>query len=147
MEKLKVYVALSLTHVKTEAEKDEVRAFMKWLPATFDVEILKWAFDLERWEPQPVADIYAYDTERVKAADLMIVLYLSNDGSDGRGGEVVNRVENGGGKPVLGFAREGVRVSRYAADCLKGAGTPIRTFKEFSETGPAISEALDRLRR
>ena len=135
-----LYVAVSLTHVKTEQERQEIRDFLKWLEVTFHVRILTWAFDLDTWTPLPVDDIYEYDTKKVLAADMMIVLYLSNDGSDGRGGEVVNRTNSG--KPILAFAREGVKVSRYSADRLKGVGSGIKTFRTFTDMEDSINRAL-----
>lgn len=132
-----VYVATSLTHVKTEAEKDELRAMLKWIVAEFDITLLKWAFDVDTWTPEPVDNIYDYDTERVRGADLVIVLYFSNDGSDGRGGEVVNRLEVAK-KPVIVFAKEGVRVSRYPGDCFKKFGIPVQTFKDVEDMRPSI---------
>jgi hypothetical protein len=140
-----VYIAISLTHVKTEQEKDEVRAFLKWLEVTFDISILTWAFDVERWEAKPVDNIYDFDTDRVKSADLMIALYLSNDGSDGRGGEVINRVEVAK-KPILAFSKQGVRVSRYPVDCLKKIGVGVIPFSTFDDMAMPIQEALNRIR-
>ena len=139
-----VYVATSLTHVKTDAEKKELRDFLAWLVTEFNIKLLKWAFDTDTWSPEPVENIYEYDTNMVKEADLVIALYLSDAGSDGRGGEVVNRIEVAK-KPIRSFAKEGVRVSRYPADCFKKHHVPIQTFKDFKEMAPAIREALELL--
>lgn len=136
-----VYVALSLTHVKTDTEKGEIRSFLKWLEITFNVKILLWAFDTDTWLPKEVGNIYKFDSDRVLSADLMIVLYLSNEGSDGRGGEVVLRTTNQ--KPIVAFAKEGVRVSRYPGDCLKMHGTEIVIFKTFDDMEPTIRKALE----
>lgn len=139
--KTTVYVALSLTHVRTDEEKDMVRRFLPWLEQTFDITLLRWAFDLDTWTPKPVADIYEYDTSRVMNADLMIALYLTNEGSDGRGGEVVNRVERSG-KAVIAFAKQGIKVSRYSSDCLKKVGANVMAFNSFEDMMPAIKAAL-----
>lgn len=139
-----VYIAVSLTHVKTEEEKCQMRAFLAWIEEAFDVELLRWAFDTEKWLPLPVDNIYDYDTERVKEADLMIALYLSNDGSDGRGGEVVNRLEVAR-KPVLALVKKGVRVSRYSTDCLEKHRMPIVEFEKLVDAEPAIRDALSRI--
>jgi hypothetical protein len=136
-----VYVALSLSHVRTDEEKDAVKRFLSWLETTFDITLLRWAFNTETWTPEPVADIYEFDTEKVLGSDLMIALYLTNEGSDGRGGEVVNRVERSD-KAVVAFAKQGVRVSRYASDCLKKVGANIMSFNDFDDMKPAIKAAL-----
>jgi hypothetical protein len=75
----------------------------------------------------------------------MIVMYLTNEGSDGRGGEVVNRFHSG--KPLLAFAKRGVKVSRYPADCMKGIGVTIQTFDSFEDMRSSIQTALDEIGR
>lgn len=138
-----VYIALSLTHLKTKKDKNWVRRLMKWFEESFDVELFAWAFDLELWKPKPVADIYEFDTARVRKADLMIVMYLSNDGSDGRGGEVVNRSLFGG--PMLAFALADVKVSRYPVDCLRSVGVDIVRIQVLEDMRPYVTAALERI--
>jgi len=144
MKKPTVYVALSMTHVRTEDERNEVRALLPWIERTFEITLLRWAFNIQTWTPEPVDDIYEFDTQMVLSADLVIVLYLTNDGSDGRGGEVVNRVERSG-KPVIAFRKQHVKVSRYASDCLKKVGTEILPFETFEDMRLSISSALSAL--
>ncbi len=135
----KVYVAVSLTHVKTDEEKQMLRDFLTWLPKTFRVRVLQWAFNVHTWQPIQVDNIYEFDTQQVKEADLVIALYLQNEGSDGRGGEIVNRhtVQ----KPLVVCARNGVTVSRYVTDSLK-PGEGVYRFSEFTELKEVISCAL-----
>jgi hypothetical protein len=138
-----VYIALSLTHVKTDAEKDTVRTFLKWFEKRFNVKILLWAFDVDKWTPKPVANIFEFDTERVLSADLAIFLYLTSDGSDGRGGELVTRVL--ARKPTLAFMKEGVKENRYVKDCLETIGVKPISFWEFEDIAPAVEDALSRI--
>ncbi len=140
--KKKVYVALSLTHVKTDEEKDQVRAYLHWLVTTFDIELLPWAFDTVKWQPIPVPNIYVYDTEKVMAADLVIILYLTNEGSDGRGGEAVNRIEVAK-KPVIAFAKHGVTVSGYPAGLFRREGIDIERFSTFEDMRYLIQTMLN----
>lgn len=135
-----VYMMVSLTHVKTDAEKDEIRELIRWLEDDADVALLRWAFDTETWTPKPVDNIFVYDNTRVMSADLGIALYLSNDGSDGRGGEVIDRIKSG--KPFRLFAREGVNVSRYPADCLTHHGGSIDRFTSLKDLKTQIHAAL-----
>lgn len=139
-----VYVALSLTHVKTEAEKDEIRSFLRWLEVSFNIELLMWAFDVETWQPLLVENIYNHDSEKVALADLMIILYLSNDGSDGRGGEMVQRIY--ARRPMIAFAREEVRISRFPLDCLRHFNIPLVRFTDFRDLYLEIKKALDALK-
>ncbi len=74
------------------------------------------------------------------SSELMIVIYLSSEGSDGRGGEVIRRTMRG--EPILAFKKEGVKVSRYVADCLKEAGAKIEVFATFEDMEPSIRAAL-----
>lgn len=135
-----VYLALPLTHVKTDSEKDEIRRLILWFKETFDVEILKWALNTDSWLPEPVENIFDYDTERVLRADLVIVFYPENEGSDGRGGEVVLRLQTG--KPILAFKKRGVRVSRYPSDCLKKHGVLIEEYDKIEDVEKSVRMAL-----
>jgi hypothetical protein len=58
-----VYLALPLTQIKTDAEKNEIRNLIRWFRDNFDVEILKWAFNTDTWTPEPVENIFDFDTE------------------------------------------------------------------------------------
>lgn len=138
--KLTVYAMVSLTHVKTDAEKDEIREILRWLEVDCEVELLRWAFDTDTWAPKPVDNIFVYDNTRVLSADFGFALYLSNDGSDGRGGEVIDRIKSG--KPFSLFAREGVKVSRYQADCMKHYGKSISVFRTLDDLKAQILAAL-----
>lgn len=138
--KLTVYAMVSLTHVKTDAEKDEIREILRWLEVDCEVELLRWAFDTDTWTPKPVDNIFVYDNTRVLSADFGFALYLSNDGSDGRGGEVIDRIKSG--KPFRLFAREGVKVSRYQADCMTHHGKTIDAFKSIEDLKLRILAAL-----
>lgn len=139
-----VYVALSLTHVRTEAEKEEIREFFrwleKWLKERFDVELLQWAFDLEKWKSKPVANIFQYDTMQVTAAGLLVALYLSSEGSDGRGGEVAVRISHH--LPTIAFKRKGVTVSNYARDCLGSIRVNISEIEKLTDIESALRATL-----
>lgn len=74
-------------------------------------------------------------------ADLLIVFYPENEGSDGRGGEVVLRVQ--AGKPILAFKKRGVKVSRYPTDCLKKHGVTIEEYDKFEDVEKTVRKALN----
>jgi hypothetical protein len=138
-----LYIAISLTHVKTEEDRDEIRALLKWLEQRFEVRILKWAFNVDTWTPMPVPNVYEFDTELVLRADLALFFYLTNEGSDGRGGELVTRTK--AGKPLLAFIKEGVKENRYVTGCLEKAGTqPIR-FRTIDDLERPIALALSKV--
>ena len=63
MKKPTVYVALPLTHVKDETDRQRIRDLLMWIREQFDVELLMWAFDPVEWVPIPVPNIYAFDNE------------------------------------------------------------------------------------
>lgn len=135
-----VYLALPLMHVNKESERDEIRHLIRWFKETFDVEVLKWAFNTDTWTPGPVENIFDYDTEKVLRADLVIVFYPESGGSDGRGGEVVLRVQTG--KPILAFKKRGVKVSRYPTDCLKNYGVTIEEYDKFEDIEKTVRKKL-----
>ena len=143
MNKLSVYVIISLTHVKTDEEKQKIRHIISWIRDSFNVELLTWAFDIDLWQPKPVENIYLFDKQRALSADLAIIFFLSSDGSDGRGGEIVLRAENG--LPMLACAHHGIKISRFPSDCLKLAGVEITPFKEVEELQELIRKALEKV--
>lgn len=136
-----IYASVSLTHVKTDKEKDEVRALIPWLAETFDATVAKWAFNLDKWTPLPCDDINKFDNDGMDASQLMVVVYLTNEGSDGRGGEVIRRMERG--ELLLAFKMKGVKVSPYIVDGLKRNGITIIEIAEFAEMAPYIRANFD----
>ena len=143
MKKPKVYIALSLSHVKSEEEKQTVRDILAWLASRFNIDLLQWAFDVVTWQPRPVENIYIFDRSQMFLADLVIVLFLSSDGSDGRGAELVLRCE--AGLPIIAAAKEGVKISRFPLDCLQDFGVEVIRFEAFQELGPLIDSTLARI--
>ncbi len=136
-----VYVIIPLTQVNTIDGMNMVKKILQWITDKFDVEILMWAFDLQTWTPKAVPNIYEYDKNLVLKADLAIAFFLNLEGSDGRGGEIVLRTE--AQKPILAFAYNGVKVSRFVSDCLVRAGAEIQPFEVIEDTFQYIKMALD----
>jgi len=138
-----IYPSVSLTHVKTDEEKNMVRTLIKWLGSTFNASVSRWAFDLEKWKPIACSDINEFDNSAMDASELMIVFYFTNDGSDGRGGEIIRRLERGGA--FLAFKKKGLKVSRYIVDGLRKKGIEIVEFEEFTEIEPIINWRLNKI--
>lgn len=138
-----IYVAIPLTHVSTEEERNEIRTILNWIKTDFpETELLQWAFDPESWTPKGVPNIYDFDRRQIMKADLAIFFYLRSEGSDGRGGEGVLRTELCPERPIIAAKLPGVRMSRFVEDCLKLKGVPVTEFRTLDELTPLVREAL-----
>ena len=141
MHTVKIYPAIALTHAKTEAERNYIRALISWLQTSFkDVEITLWAFDLATWTPIKVQSVKKHDLKLLAAADLPIFFYLQSAGSDGRGGESRMAVE--WNKSMLAFKTEGVGISQFPVDDMADIGVVAQEFKVFEDMRPTIQAAI-----
>jgi hypothetical protein len=143
--RMKVCISIPLTYIKKRSERDWIRRMLEHLKSSLNIEILPWGdFDFDRWEAKATEDVYELSSERVRSADLMIVLFHSKGGSDGRGGEVTMRQMSG--KPMVAFAQHCIKISPYTSSCLKKAGVRIITIGSFNEMESHIRIALQRLK-
>ena len=56
-----VYPMISLTHIKDEETRNKIRGLIRFLESMPDIELLRWAFDLDTWMPKPVENVFRYD--------------------------------------------------------------------------------------
>jgi hypothetical protein len=132
---------ISLTHIKDEETRNKIRGLIRFLESMPDIELLRWAFDLDTWMPKPVENVFRYDNAFTVGADLGIAIYLTGDGSDGRGDEVGSRVRSG--RPMIAFRAEGVRPNKYVDDMLKHFEyPPVQSFTTFVDLESQIRKAL-----
>jgi hypothetical protein len=139
-----VYLMLSLTHIKDGETRKEILNLVRRLEASTKIELLPWAFDLDTWKPKPVPSVFLHDFGHNMKAKLGVALYLTSDGSDGRGDEVATRARSR--KPMIALRKEGVRPNAYVDDMLRHfEADPIQTFSTIDEIEERIVAALKEL--
>jgi hypothetical protein len=126
MNTIKLYLAMSLSGVTSEQERQEIRQLLVAASSIPGVQFLKWAFDVEKWGSEPVNNIFEYDTIRLLEADLAVFIWWNSVGSDGRGGELIARLLSG--RPTIIVRQKGVFMSRFSHHGIdKSFVLPIET--------------------
>ena len=137
---------MSLSGVKLDRERDEIRQLLKIVSSILDVKLLKWAFDVEKWKPESVENVFEYDALRLLSADLAVFLFWNNIGSDGRGGELILRLLSG--KPTIIVQRSGAFMGRFPYDAItKDFGLPIKTTNNLAHFERMLQQEIEELRK